>query len=146
MPDSAKLKRDWVMLLPLGGLATLLPEPSTRMTMRQIAKKECAVKRPGSLRLGWRRAKDGGEHFPRLRWSQSRTSGRTNTTRRNAIMSGKKRLYEVADLSVHGLRTKTLDMCVAVTDRDLEEKIKRAFDLAKSAGRELDLTFNSRAS
>jgi hypothetical protein len=37
---------------------------------------------------------------------------------------------------------KTLSMSVAVTEPDLEKAIRVAFDLAKSAGRELDLDFN----
>jgi len=39
-------------------------------------------------------------------------------------------------------RVKTLDLWLTVTDRDLEKKVKRAFALAKSGGRELDLTFS----
>jgi hypothetical protein len=38
-------------------------------------------------------------------------------------------------------KIKTVGLQLGVTDRDLEAKIKRAFDLAKSGGRELNLTF-----
>ena len=39
-------------------------------------------------------------------------------------------------------RVKTLDMSFSVTDVNLTEKIRRAFELAKVAGHELDLTFS----
>jgi hypothetical protein len=38
---------------------------------------------------------------------------------------------------------KTLKMQVAVTEPDLSKVVQEAFDLAKSAGRELDLEFNA---
>jgi sugar/nucleoside kinase (ribokinase family) len=37
---------------------------------------------------------------------------------------------------------KTLNLQVAVTEPDLSEAVRAAFDLAKSAGRELDIDFN----
>ena len=36
---------------------------------------------------------------------------------------------------------KTLDQCVNVSDQAFETKLREAFELAKSAGRELDVTF-----
>lgn len=36
---------------------------------------------------------------------------------------------------------KTLDQCMDVSDQAFEVKLKEAFDLAKSAGRELDVVF-----
>ena len=39
-------------------------------------------------------------------------------------------------------KVRTLDMRLAVTDRDLGEEIKRIFELAKSSGQELNLTFS----
>lgn len=43
-------------------------------------------------------------------------------------------------------KPKTLDLRLAVASRDLPTEIKRAFDLAKSAGRELNATFTFGAS
>jgi hypothetical protein len=43
------------------------------------------------------------------------------------------------------LRIKKLPMRLAVGDDHLENKIKRAFELAKSSGHELDLTFITQA-
>jgi hypothetical protein len=43
-------------------------------------------------------------------------------------------------------RTKTLDLWFTVTDQHLEDKVKRAFDLAKTAGQELDVTFSLKTS
>ena len=37
---------------------------------------------------------------------------------------------------------KTLSLQVAISEPDLQKTVQVAFDLAKSAGRELDLTFN----
>jgi hypothetical protein len=42
----------------------------------------------------------------------------------------------------NALKVKTVSLRLAVTDQCLEAKIKEAFDLAKSGGRELDLTFS----
>jgi len=39
-------------------------------------------------------------------------------------------------------KVKTLDMRLAVTDRDLGEEIRRVFELAKGSGQELNLTFS----
>ena len=43
-------------------------------------------------------------------------------------------------------RIKTLNLHLSVTEADLAERVRRAFDLAKSAGQELDLTFRPQAS
>lgn len=51
----------------------------------------------------------------------------------------KNRDMESADQDM--LRIKKLPMRLAVGDDNLENKIKRAFELAKSSGHELDLTF-----
>ena len=40
-------------------------------------------------------------------------------------------------------KIKTVDLRVALTDRNWEAKIKEAFDLAKSGGLELNLDFDS---
>lgn len=42
-------------------------------------------------------------------------------------------------------RVKSLPMRLAISDDNLEHKIKRAFELAKSSGFELDLTFIAQA-
>ncbi len=43
-------------------------------------------------------------------------------------------------------RVKKLPMRLAISDQNFENKIRRAFDLAKSSGQELDLTFIAQAS
>ena len=43
-------------------------------------------------------------------------------------------------------KVRTLDMRLAVTDRDLGEEIRRVFALAKSSGQELNLTFSCETS
>ena len=39
-------------------------------------------------------------------------------------------------------KVKTLDLRLTVTERDLGSEVKKAFDLAKIAGQELDLIFS----
>jgi len=39
-------------------------------------------------------------------------------------------------------KVKKLDLRVAITDRDLGDEVKKAFELAKIAGQELDLIFS----
>ena len=39
-------------------------------------------------------------------------------------------------------KIKTLNLELAVSERDLQNEIKNIFDLAKSAGQELNLTFS----
>jgi hypothetical protein len=41
-----------------------------------------------------------------------------------------------------GLKIKRLALQLTIGDNNLASEIKRAFDLAKSSGQELDLTFN----
>ena len=42
-------------------------------------------------------------------------------------------------------KIKTLDLRLAITEGDLGSEVKRAFDLAKSAGQELNLFFSRAA-
>ena len=58
-------------------------------------------------------------------------------------MNKKIKFYK-AEYAVNGdmPKVKTLDMRLAVTDRDLEEEVKRVFGIAKSSGQELNLTFS----
>jgi hypothetical protein len=44
------------------------------------------------------------------------------------------------------LPVKTFDLWLTVTDRHFEKKIMRAFEMAKTAGRELDVTFSPKTS
>lgn len=48
--------------------------------------------------------------------------------------------YELRYAVKDAPKTKTVGLWIDANDRDLEAKIKRAFNLAKSGGRELDLT------
>ena len=58
-------------------------------------------------------------------------------------MKTKRSSYEQKNAVNDALKIKTVRLQFGVTDRDLEAKVKEAFDLAKSGGRELDLTFSS---
>ena len=57
-------------------------------------------------------------------------------------MKAKNNSYEPQYAVKDAPKTKTVGLQFGVTDRNLEAKIKRVFDLAKSGGRELDLTFS----
>lgn len=56
-------------------------------------------------------------------------------------MKTKRKANELEVNVAEGPRIKTLDFRLGVTDCGLEETVKRSFDLAKSAGRELDVLF-----
>ena len=43
-------------------------------------------------------------------------------------------------------KLKTLNLNLSVSEEDLAERVRRAFELAKSSGHELDLTFRPQAS
>jgi hypothetical protein len=49
-----------------------------------------------------------------------------------------------SEVSKPGRKGKTFARQITVGDSDFMEEIKRAFDLAKSSGQELDLTFSRR--
>jgi hypothetical protein len=51
-------------------------------------------------------------------------------------------LNEPSDVIEKSASIKTLNLRVSVTEPDLSKAVRAAFDLAKSAGRELDLEFN----
>jgi hypothetical protein len=51
-------------------------------------------------------------------------------------------LNELNDAIKKSAPVKTLSLQVAVSEPDLQKTVPVAFDLAKSAGRELDLVFN----
>ena len=57
-------------------------------------------------------------------------------------MKTKKQLNEANDATGKSAPIKTLSLQVAVTEPDLPRAVRVAFDLAKSAGRELNLDFN----
>jgi len=57
-------------------------------------------------------------------------------------MKTKKQLNEPSDAIEKGVPIKTLSLQVTVTEPDLPQAVRVAFDLAKSAGRELNLAFN----
>ncbi len=56
----------------------------------------------------------------------------------NAKVAPTKREYTIRQTP----KAKTLEMHLAAAERDLAAQIRRAFDLAKSAGQELNLTFS----
>ena len=57
-------------------------------------------------------------------------------------MKTKKQLNEANDGITKSAPIKTLSLSVAVSEPDLQKAVREAFDLAKSAGRELNLAFN----
>jgi len=56
-------------------------------------------------------------------------------------MNAKKRSYEPEYATKNRAAIKTMSLQVAVTEPDLKNAVREAFDLAKSSGRELDLAF-----
>jgi len=57
-------------------------------------------------------------------------------------MKTKNQLNEADDANQKSAPVKTLHLQVAVTEPDLPRAVRMAFDLAKSAGRELNLDFS----
>jgi uncharacterized protein YjgD (DUF1641 family) len=57
-------------------------------------------------------------------------------------MKTKKQLNEANEAIEKSAPIKTLSLSVAVSEPDLQKAVRVAFDLAKSAGRELNLVFN----
>ena len=57
-------------------------------------------------------------------------------------MKTKKQVDEANDAIKKSAPVKTLSLQVAVSEPDLQKAVRVAFDLAKSAGRELNLAFN----
>jgi hypothetical protein len=57
-------------------------------------------------------------------------------------MKTKKQMNEPDDAFKKNAPVKTLTLQVAVSEPDLPKTVRMVFDLAKSAGRELDLVFN----
>ncbi len=56
-------------------------------------------------------------------------------------MNSRTRSTEAEEADKGALKIKKLALRLTINQRDLEQEIMRAFDLAKSAGQELDLTF-----
>ena len=57
-------------------------------------------------------------------------------------MNTKSKSYEPQYAARNGATIKTVSLQVAVTEPDLQNAVREAFDLAKSGGRELDLAFS----
>jgi hypothetical protein len=57
-------------------------------------------------------------------------------------MNSKSKSYEAQYATKNGAAIKTVSLQVAVTEPDLQNAVRKAFDLAKSGGRELDLAFS----
>jgi hypothetical protein len=62
-------------------------------------------------------------------------------TQTGAAMNSYTISHKAEDPDEGALKIKKLVLRLAVTNRNLEKEVKRAFDLAKSSGQELDLTF-----
>jgi hypothetical protein len=57
-------------------------------------------------------------------------------------MNSKSKSYEAQYATKNGAAIKTVSLQVAVTEPDLQNAVRKAFDLAKSGGRELNLSFS----
>jgi hypothetical protein len=57
-------------------------------------------------------------------------------------MNTKSKSYEPRYATRNGATIKTVSLQVAVTEPDLQNAVREAFDLAKSGGRELNLAFS----
>lgn len=57
-------------------------------------------------------------------------------------MSGDIKSYKAEFVINDAPKVKKLDLRLAVTDHDLGNEVKKAFELAKIAGQELDLVFS----
>jgi sugar/nucleoside kinase (ribokinase family) len=57
-------------------------------------------------------------------------------------MKSKKQMNEPTAAFKKSAPVKTLNLQVAISEPDLPKAVREAFDLAKSAGRELNLVFN----
>jgi hypothetical protein len=67
-------------------------------------------------------------------------SGEIGPTKQHT-MNSRTKAHEAEDNDQGGLKIKKLALRLTINNRNLEKEIKRAFDLAKSSGQELDLTF-----
>jgi hypothetical protein len=56
-------------------------------------------------------------------------------------MNTKSKSYETQYATKNGAAIKTVSLQVAVTEPDLQNAVRKAFELAKSGGRELNLSF-----
>jgi hypothetical protein len=75
------------------------------------------------------------------------TVGKRKNKKNRKTMNRKIKSYNAEYLINNDVsKVKTLDMRLAVTDRDLGEEIRRVFELAKSSGQELNLTFSCEVS
>jgi hypothetical protein len=60
-------------------------------------------------------------------------------------MNSRTKSHEAEDADQNALKIKKLVWQLTINNCNLEKEIKRAFDLAKSSGQELDLTFVTEA-
>jgi hypothetical protein len=58
------------------------------------------------------------------------------------MMNLKTKSYKTEYAVSEAPKLKTFGLRLIANDRDLEKQVQRAFDLAKSAGKELDLVFS----
>jgi len=69
-------------------------------------------------------------------------STKNQTVEKTDVMNTKNKSYEPLYDIKNRVAIKTVSLQVAVMRPDLQNAVKKAFDLAKSGGRELDLVFN----
>jgi hypothetical protein len=65
-----------------------------------------------------------------------------HSARRTSTMNAKAKWYRPEFPVNHGPKVKAIGLRFAVTAPDWEKQVKRAFDLVKSSGQELNVTFN----
>jgi hypothetical protein len=71
-----------------------------------------------------------------------RAKGEKPTVAENAIMKTGMKLYKSKHDSKDAPKVKTLAMQLSITNHDLGVEVRRAFNLAKSSGQELNLSFS----
>jgi hypothetical protein len=57
-------------------------------------------------------------------------------------MNANNKLGEIEEVPAQEQKIKTLDVRLDVTEDDLEKRVMKSFDMAKSAGLELDVMFS----
>ena len=69
-------------------------------------------------------------------------NGRKPATAEKATMKNEMKFQKSKPAIRIGPKIKTLDVRISIANHDLQDEVRRAFDLAKSSGQELNLSFS----
>jgi hypothetical protein len=75
-------------------------------------------------------------------WRQTNPAGDEPSSKRKVLMNGKNKRYLPQFVIKDAPKIKTLDLRLAASSPNLEKEIRRAFHLAKSSSKELNVFFN----